>query len=229
MKFSGSFFRKLTTMKRFYWLTFILLGCISIFILFIVSGKSYVSAHFSEINEDSIVFSRTTLKAEEAIGFCKTNGLNTGYCILVDMNIHSGKKRMFVWDFKKDSIIEKAICTHGCCKGKWADETTASNPIFSNTPDSHCSSIGKYKIGVRGYSNWGIHINYKLHGLEKTNNNAYKRFIVLHSWDAVSDEEVYPNGSPESWGCPAVSNNFMKKLDDRLSKSSKPVLLWIYQ
>ena len=45
----------------------------------------------------------------------------------------------------------------------------------------------------------------QLHGLEETNQSAYDRIIVLHSWDMMSDEEIYPEGSPEGWGCPAVS------------------------
>jgi hypothetical protein len=66
-----------------------------------------------------------------------------------------------------------------------------------------------------------------LHGLEKTNENAVKRVVVLHSWSAVSSKEIYPKVSPLSWGCTAVSDAFMRKLDTRLQKSKNPVLLWI--
>ncbi|TSA51417.1 MAG: hypothetical protein D4R43_00760 [Sphingobacteriales bacterium] len=51
--------------------------------------------------------------------------------------------------------------------------------------------------------------------------------MVLHSWEAVTDEEIFPKGSAESWGCPAVPNNFMLMLDELLKASDKPVLLWI--
>jgi hypothetical protein len=51
--------------------------------------------------------------------------------------------------------------------------------------------------------------------------------VVLHSWEAVSNKEVYPQVSPLSWGCPAVSNEFMKLLDTKLKVAKKPVLLWI--
>jgi predicted aconitase len=86
---------------------------------------------------------------------------------------------------------------------------------------------GKYKIGKRDSSQWGIKIKYWLHGLEKSNETAVDRVVVLHSWEAVSNEEVYPEVSPLSWGCPAVSNDFMKKLDEKLKIAKKPVLLWI--
>jgi len=168
-------------------------------------------------------------KAEQALKYCKENNLNTDLCILVDMDIHSGKNRLFVYDFKTDSVLNSALCSHGCCASEWGTDLTKESPLFSNIPDSHCSSIGKYKIGKRGYSNWGININYKLHGLEKTNNNAFSRVIVLHSWDIISDHEVFPEGTPEGWGCPSVSNNQMKYIDKLLKKTKTPVLLWIYK
>jgi hypothetical protein len=65
--------------------------------------------------------------------------------------------------------------------------------------------------------------------LEESNKNAVKRVVVLHSWNAVKNNEVYPKFAPLSWGCPAVSNEFMEKLDTRLQKSEKPVLLWIVE
>ena len=65
--------------------------------------------------------------------------------------------------------------------------------------------------------------------MEEANKSAKDRVVVLHSWDAVSDEEIYPNYSPLSWGCPAVSNEFMKKLDVQLQNTDKPVLLWIIE
>ena len=72
-------------------------------------------------------------------------------------------------------------------------------------------------------------MKYWLHSLEKTNASAAQRVVVLHSWSAVSDVEVYPKYSPLSWGCPAVSDDFMRLLDSKLTKSDKPVLLWIIE
>ena len=168
-------------------------------------------------------------KNTEALEFCKENNFNTDFYIWINMNIHSGKNRLFIYDLKKDSVISSGLCSHGCGESLWASDQTKENPSFSNIIDSHQSSIGKYKIGDRGYSNWGIHVNYKLHGLESTNSNALQRFIVLHSWNSIGNEEVYPNGTPEGWGCPAVSSELMLEIDGLLQKSDKPVLLWIYK
>ena len=88
---------------------------------------------------------------------------------------------------------------------------------------------GKYKIGKRDYSSWGINVKYWLDGLEESNKNAVERVVVLHSWSKVSDKEIFPGYSPLSWGCPAVSDAFMKKLDEKLKVTDKPVLLWIIE
>ncbi len=176
---------------------------------------------------DPPTFNRLSKKGEEAKLFCKNKDFNSEFCILIDMSIHSGKKRAFLWSFKKDTILDAALCAHGCGSNPWGETTTKAKPIFSNTPDSHSTALGKYKIGKRGYSQWGINVNYLLHGLESTNNNALKRQIVLHSWADVPETEVFPSGTPEGWGCPAVGNNFMKLLDQKLKNTEKPVLLWI--
>lgn len=70
-------------------------------------------------------------------------------------------------------------------------------------------------------------MKYWLEGLEATNNNARSRVVVLHSWEAVANSEIYPKHSPLSWGCPAVSDTFMRMLDTKLQATGKPVLLWI--
>lgn len=167
-------------------------------------------------------------KAAEAKAFVQTKGYDQTICVLIDMRVHSGKKRLAVWDFAKDAPRLEALVSHGCCDFPWAEDASRAKPTFSNTDGSHCSSLGKYRIGARGYSNWGIHVKYLLHGLEPTNSNALARQIVLHSWEMIPDEEVYPRGAAEGWGCPAVSDQTMRELDALLKTRTKPVLLWIF-
>lgn len=183
---------------------------------------------FAFSNHSSNPTNDVFIKAQEALSFCQENQFNTTFCVLVDMRVHSGKNRIYLWNFETKKIIDKGLCSHGCCDSPWGEDLTKTNPQFSNVPESHCSSLGKYKIGARGWSNWGIHVNYKLHGLESSNNNALPRQIVLHSWVDVAEEETFPEGAPEGWGCPAVSNDFLTRLDTKLKVAKKPVLLWIY-
>ncbi|TDL99520.1 MAG: peptidase [Flavobacteriaceae bacterium] len=171
---------------------------------------------------------KTKLQAQKALEYCKKQNMNTDFCILVDMSLHSGVNRFFVWDFKKQTIIHRFLVGHGCCNNPWGMDFSKANPKFSNQDGSHCSSLGKYKIGQRGPSDWGVKTKYILHGLESTNSNAAARFIVFHSWEVVSDTEVYPKGTPEGWGCPTLSNNSFLKVDSLLQKSSKATLFWMY-
>ncbi len=199
----------------------ILLLCFQL--LFLSSCNGNIAVEITSSPDSSEV---KTL-SPEALSYCKKNNFNTEFYFLIDMRIHSGKNRFMIFSFSHDSVIHKALVTHGCGNNGWIGDDTRITPQFSNTCESHCSSLGKYKVADRGYSQWGIHIKYLLYGLDSSNSNALKRTIVLHSWEAVTDEEIYPKGSAESWGCPAVSNNFMLKLDDLLKSSEKPVLLWI--
>lgn len=172
---------------------------------------------------------KTKQKAAEALKFCQSNKLNTNFCILIDMSLHSGVKRFFVWNFKNNTLSSQYLVGHGCGSQPWSMDGSKDAPEFSNEDGSHLSSLGKYKLEGRGYSEWGIHVKYLMHGLEETNSNALKRFIVFHSWNLMSDEEVFPKGSPEGWGCPTISNNAMKEIDPVIQKSTKPILMWIYR
>lgn len=165
----------------------------------------------------------------EAKAFCMAQDFNQEYYFLIDLSIPSGKNRFFVYDFKTNKISNQNLVTHGSCDQFESNTTKWEKAKFSNKNNSHCSSKGKYKIGKRDYSSWGIKIKYWLHGLETSNVNAVERVVVLHSWDAVDNEEIYPEFSPLSWGCPAVSNQFMEILDAKLKQTKKPVLLWIIE
>ncbi len=166
----------------------------------------------------------TSPKIQEALSFCKKNDMDTSTCIFVDMSVHSGKNRLFVYDFQKKEIILEGLCSHGVGKG-----STPFKPVFSNEEGSYCSSLGKYKVKGRSYSNWGIKIHYKMYGLEKTNSNAFKRIVVLHSYSPVPDHEIYPATLfGESAGCPVIADQVMIKIDKLLQTKNKSVLLWIY-
>ena len=204
---------------------------IIISLVIIVSTMTYCKRlekknKIKEINEKTLVNAKS--KASEALDFCRANNMNTDFCILIDMSIHSGLKRMILWDFNQEKVEASFLVSHGCGDAPWGFDLTKENPSFSNKDGSHCSSLGKYKIGERGYSNWGVNTKYLMHGLEASNRNALKRTIVFHSWEAVPDDEVYPSGTPEGWGCPAISNASFKIIDPKLRYSSRPVLMWIY-
>lgn len=52
----------------------------------------------------SKVYKDYTAKANTALQYAKANGLSTNYFILVDLSLHSGKDRLYIWDFKKKKV-----------------------------------------------------------------------------------------------------------------------------
>jgi L,D-transpeptidase catalytic domain len=165
-------------------------------------------------------FARIKSFAPDAKEFCRLNGFNTKLFFLVDMHVHSGKKRFFIYDMNSDSVVNSSMVAHGAC-GHWF----LQDADFSNQPGCGCSSIGKYKIGGKYNGRFGD--AYKLYGLDSSNSNAFKRCIVLHSYSRVPDNETYPDPICNSLGCPMVSPNFLKQLEVKIDGSSRPVLLWI--
>lgn len=153
--------------------------------------------------------------------FAIAHRFNASRCFLVDMTIASGKNRFFVYDMEKDSIILAGLVAHGSC-----DAGFQINPTFSNTSNSGCSSMGKYKIGNRYRGKFGL--AYKLYGLDSLNSHAYERNIVLHSYDCVPEQETDPIPICNSRGCPMVSPGFLNQLSSIIDKSKKPVLLWVF-
>jgi hypothetical protein len=143
-------------------------------------------------------------------------------CFLVDMRINSGKQRFFVYNLEKDSVEMAGLVTHGSGSGSNDEDI-----YFSNEPGSNCTSLGKYKIGRSYKGKFGL--AYKLYGLDKTNDNAFERFVVLHAHSCVPNEEVYPLPICESWGCPTVSPSFLQTLRKYIDSAEKPILLNIYK
>ena len=166
-------------------------------------------------------FQRLKQKAILAKGFVNEHGYNETYCFLLDMRLPSGKNRFFVYNLIRDSVEIAGLVTHGS-----GSDNGAEDLIFSNVKNSNCTSLGKYKIGNSYTGSFGL--AYKLCGLDKTNSNAFDRFVVLHSHACVPNDEISPLPICVSLGCPTVSPAFLARLKKYLDESQQPVLLWIY-
>jgi L,D-transpeptidase catalytic domain len=164
---------------------------------------------------------RLNKKAEAAKDYITDHGFDDRYCFLMDMRIPSGKNRFFVYNLDEGEVEIAGLVAHGSGIGN-----SSATPVFSNAPNSYCTSLGKYKIGKSYQGQFGL--AYKLYGLDKTNSKAFDRFVVLHAHECIPNSEVAPATICKSWGCPTVSPAFLKKLKSYIDTSSKPVLLWIY-
>lgn len=167
------------------------------------------------------IYSRLSQKAQLAKNYTEVQGLNTDHVFLLDMRLPSGKKRFFIYNLLRDSIEFAGLVTHG----SGSDNGTADLE-FSNTPNSHSTSLGKYRIGKSYRGSFGL--AYKLYGLDKTNSKAFERFVVLHGHSCVPNGDVYPLQICLSYGCPTVSPPFLNSLKEYIDRSSKPILMWIY-
>lgn len=139
--------------------------------------------------------------------------------------MHSGKKRLFLYDFKLKRFTESFMVLHGKCRNSNCSRKVAQ---FSNRPRSYCSSLGKYTLEneVTNSRNYGEKIIMK--GRERTNSNAERRMIVLHPSKYAPDRETYPKYLPaNSNECPSVSHNSFDIIKEIIKKQDKDVLLWI--
>lgn len=164
---------------------------------------------------------RLTTHAAEAKQYVSNQQFNNSVCLLIDMSVESGKNRFFLYDLSKDSVLDKGLVTHGRCNEVWL-----TGRKYGNEFGCGCTSLGKYKVGHAYKGKFGL--AYKLTGLESSNNNAFKRYVVLHAHECVPDQEAHPFPICQSDGCPTVSNAFLKKLSGIIDGSSRPILLWIY-
>lgn len=154
--------------------------------------------------------------------FLQKGGYNEEVCFFIDMSVPSGKERFFIYDLKKGRKLAGALVAHGS-----GGNSTFEKPGYSNQVGSNCTSLGRYKIGKSYYGQFGL--AYKLHGLDKTNSNAFNRFVVLHAHECVPSGEIYPDNICMSYGCPTVSPGFLNQLATYINTSEKPVLLEIYE
>ena len=160
-------------------------------------------------------------KASEARTFIEKTRYNESICFLADMSLPSGQNRFFVYDLEKDSLVSSGLVTHGNCNQDWLDGRK-----YDNVVGGGCTSLGKYKIGNSYAGRFGL--AFKLFGLDKTNDKAFARYVVLHSHSCVPETEV-KDEICQSNGCPTVSPGFLLKLKSIIHESKKPVLLWIYE
>ena len=187
----------------------------------VTQANNNYSLHVKKEGVRNVIYTRLKEKVAGLHDYLEEENFNTTICFFIDMNIHSGKKRLFVYNLEKDSVEMAGLVTHGS-----GSDRSGNCLYFSNEVGSNCTSLGKYKIGKPYNGKFGL--AYKLYGLDKSNSNAFERFVVLHSHSCVPQEEVYPGSICESWGCPTVSPIFLQNLKKIIDASEKPILLKIF-
>jgi hypothetical protein len=136
---------------------------------------------------------------------------NSRYLTIIDMSMHSSQKRYFLFDLATGKVER-----HNVSHGEGSDPNRDGYATkFSNTPDSHMTSLGFYLTlgtyqGGNGYS-------MRLRGLQSTNDNAERRYVVVHPAKYVSNSQ---NKAGLSWGCPALDPKISKSVINKIKGGS---------
>ena len=131
---------------------------------------------------------------------------NPDILTICDFGQSSSQKRMYVIDLSARKLLSRNYVAHGANSG---NEFCNS---FSNTPESHKSSLGFYVtrntyIGENGLS-------LRLAGFDRGFNTlASQRNIVIHGASYVSDRILEKYGIlGTTYGCPAIPQELSREL-----------------
>lgn len=182
---------------------------LSLFSLFcLLSLNCAFAGDYSHLDPEGIVPAQML---DKALLFYEQNAQkipNKRFLGLLDFKQHNSKERFYIVDMESGRV-ETYLSAHG---KKSDPDFDGYATKFSNTPDSHMSSLGFYLtaetyFGTHGYS-------LRLDGLSSTNSNARARAIVIHSADYVA-----PGGKiGRSFGCPAIEVRIHKQLIDQIKE-----------
>jgi hypothetical protein len=152
-------------------------------------------------------------------GYSRIRPVNDSLISIIDFSMPSTEKRFYLIDLQNKRLMYQTYTSHGVNNGE--NEALA----FSNLENSRQSSLGFYLTAETYEGKHGRSL--KLDGLEYGfNNNARRRYIVIHSADYVSEDFIRENGRlGRSWGCPALPPDLTQEIIDEIKEGS---LLFIY-
>lgn len=138
---------------------------------------------------------------------------------ICDFSMSSNTKRLWVIDLNDKKVLFNSLVAHG----KNTGEEFATN--FSNTESSQQSSMGFYITDATYRGDNGFSL--RLLGMDKGfNDAAYRRAIVMHGADYVSEQfAVTHKRIGRSWGCPAIPRDLTQPIINTIKGRS---LLFIY-
>jgi len=138
---------------------------------------------------------------------------------ICDFSQSSRRKRMYIIDIEERKVLVNTYVAHGRRSG---GEYARS---FSNSPESHKSSLGFYVTRKAYYGGHGLALT--IEGLETgINDRADERKIVVHGSQYVGSNFLQSNRfNGRSFGCPAVPAKDTEKVINTIKDGS---CLFIY-
>jgi hypothetical protein len=173
--------------------------------------ENYIRSIYNQINfqgKKKISFDAFSTAYKGYLNLKNAGKLNNNKQLLTiaDFTLSSCDQRLWIIDLKNKTVLLNDYVAHGQGSG---DEFARA---FSNTENSHQSSIGFYVTGDTYVGQHGTSM--RLHGMDNGfNSAAYDRAVVVHAADYVSKDAIAGmKRLGRSWGCPAVSPNVINKL-----------------
>lgn len=124
---------------------------------------------------------------------------------VIDYDMPSDQKRMFVIDLSSGKLLHHELVTHGSGSG------TRKATKFSNQEGSNATSLGMARTAKTYQSSKFGSTALRLDGLEEGfNNNMRKRAVVMHRADYATPAAIKANANAgesrlgRSQGCPAM-------------------------
>lgn len=175
-------------------------------------------------NWDKLVALGKIVNVPESVFIDMFNGKTVtvkGSHAVINMGLHSSKKRLFVFDLVKDEVK-----VYHVAHGKGSDKSHSGYArVFSNVDGSNCTSLGTYEC-AESYISGKFGKAMRLDGLDTTNSNARKRAIVFHGSKYCEEAFVRSNGKcGRSLACPAVGFQYSTKLIEQL-KNGSLLMIW---
>ena len=138
---------------------------------------------------------------------------------ICDFSQSSRKKRLYIINVEEEKLLVNTYVAHGRNSG---GEFARS---FSNSAESHKSSLGFYITGNTYFGDHGLAL--KIKGVEKGfNDKANARNIVVHGSEYVGPDFLRNNKfNGRSFGCPAVPDKEVKEVITTIQDGS---CLFIY-
>ena len=121
-----------------------------------------------------------------------------GVLAVADMDLPSSEPRLWVLDLRAGEVLHRSPVAHGRGSGQLRARR------FSNTIKSACTALGFYRTQDTYQGKHGL--SRRLRGLDAgQNDNALRRYVVLHAADYVSRAYLQRHGQAgNSRGCPAL-------------------------
>jgi hypothetical protein len=170
------------------------------------SVAAWAGSEVRQIDSTVLRLALTASQCAAASGAVK----NPATLTIIDYSKASVEPRLWVLDLQARALLYEELVSHG--QGSGGNFATK----FSNTPESHQTSIGLYVtdqpyVGRNGYS-------LRLDGLDHGfNDRARQRAIVMHGASYVNPSITKALGRlGRSHGCPAVRTEVARELIDRI-------------